>query len=889
MIRSARPLRRPLAGALLSTLVALVGPSAAGARCYDADDDGVPDPVDVCPEVSDPDQVDTDLDGRGDACDCAPVDPERFPGANEIPDGDDEDCDDAVDEGPDLDADGIADDVDVCPYVPDPAQADADLDGTGDACVVQRVVEVWPPPHCSGVPPGLAPRVRFAFPLEAAPLAAGVAPTVGGRRIGPLGGTMVLDADAAGFRIDDLAPPAAGERVDVFVPADFGLPFGFQWTYQLAVVDADAFVPAPDPAQGETPPWSSAGAALVDLDADGDLDLVLTGSMPGALARVYLNRGDATFDRVPGGAAIGAADVLEPGDYDGDRRVDVLARGTNGTVAWMRNVMDDGLVAQPALGFGAMSVALGDYDADGALDILAPLAGLDGAAGRVWRNAGGAFAARIAGTGGGMMSFAQFVDADADGDLDIVTTHSGPNGALRFWENGGVLGPAAAVTLTSRPRGVGPSVSGDLDGDGRPAIVAPADRTPGELFERAVDATFAVVGTVPENANGRFVSTDDDGDGDADLWIEALGGGMWIRARTDGGVPVPTPLRLPVVHPVFGDLDGDGDLDAVSPGTPAVVYLRRPDACPADPDKLDPGECGCGVAERDVDLDGATDCVDTCPGLTNPDQADVDGDGIGDPCDACPDEPGIVCASPPDAGMAGVDAAGTLDAAATLDASATLDAGEVRDARVRPDGVVEIHDAASPFEPDRGGELTVDASPAQLDAQPVADAASPRTDAEHEPVPLPDLAIVRPSDFGVERSDAGAAPPDARAPVVDGGHPEPPTDAAPSRDVAAAPVDVGPPLDLGTVADAAARGDVRLSDADRADARTADADRGDARSVDAAVLRGLEPKGGGGCRIGHRGDAGMLALFLPIGLLWRRRRRTQPAATSARPTCSPRA
>jgi hypothetical protein len=34
----------------------------------DRDDDGVPDAIDVCPNVSDPDQTDTDGDGTGDAC-----------------------------------------------------------------------------------------------------------------------------------------------------------------------------------------------------------------------------------------------------------------------------------------------------------------------------------------------------------------------------------------------------------------------------------------------------------------------------------------------------------------------------------------------------------------------------------------------------------------------------------------------------------------------------------------------------------------------------------------------------------------------------------------------------------------------------------------------------
>lgn len=991
MPRSARRHRRHPPMAWLCIPLMLAAPTVARAVCFDADDDGFADVVDVCPAVADGDQLDTDQDGVGDACDCAPADPDRYPGANELPDGDDEDCDALVDEGPDGDRDGVGDVDDVCPFVADPDQADADADLTGDACETQRVAGVWPPPNCTGVPPGLPVRVRFSQSIEAPVLAAGAAPSVGVQRMGPLGGQLVLDADGAGFQIDALRVPAAGEQIDVRVPTTFGLAFGFQWSFQLGAVDEDGFERAPDPAQDEMPPWSSAGAALADLDADGDLDLVLTGVAPGESARVYLNRGDATFDRVPGGTPIGAADVLVPGDLDGDGRVDVLARRPDGTIAWMRNVLDDGLVAQPQLGFSGTSVALGDFDGDGALDILAPLAGLDGAAGRVFRNVGGLFAARIPGTGGGMMSAAGFVDADADGDLDVVTTNGGANGALRFWENGGPQGALPAVTLTTRPRGVGPTASGDLDGDGRPEIIAPADRVPGEIYERALDGTFSVVGTVPDNGNGRLVATDDDGDGDADLWVEPLGGGQWTRYRTAGGQPVATTLRLPVNRPVFGDLDGDGDLDAVSPGTPAVVYLRRPDDCPADPLKVDPGECGCGAVEQDTDHDGVTDCVDTCPGIMNPDQVDFDGDGagdacetdddndgvpdfesgvvpwdffphdpnicadddrdgcddcaigadgvgplpdkdpradgpdadgdglcdsgdlcpdapdpdqqdgdrdgLGDACDPCPDVPGAICAPIPDAAV-GPDAAVNLDAAPVVDAGQVVDAVPIRDAPEFPDQISVAFDAAvapdvgapaldaarapdargalpdgapetpadaSAAGPDRGAEVRPDARPLQDDAS------IPRPD--EGPGPSPDSAVVHPADGGPV-ADATRPPPDGhptvdRGVVADGA----PDAARPPRDA------VGLESEAGTGADAGAR----------ADAAGVDAAAVDAAVVDAAVVRGLEPKGGGGCGMGGRTGAIPLAVLLPIGLLWRRRRRPQPAATSARPTCSPRA
>jgi hypothetical protein len=75
-----------------------------------------------------------------------------------------------------------------------------------------------------------------------------------------------------------------------------------------------------------------------------------------------------------------------------------------------------------------------------------------------------------------------------------------------------------------------------------------------------------------------------------------------------------------------------GDSAGMDGESPACT---DPDCCPDDPNKTEPGVCGCGVAETDADSDGTPNCNDGCVSDPAKTSAGVCGCGFADAADGC--------------------------------------------------------------------------------------------------------------------------------------------------------------------------------------------------------------------------------------------------------------
>ncbi|KPA19078.1 hypothetical protein MHK_000704, partial [Candidatus Magnetomorum sp. HK-1] len=222
--------------------------------------------------------------------------------------------------------------------------------------------------------------------------------------------------------------------------------------------------------------------AFGDYDNDGDLDILLTGEAGSSrIAKVYRNT-EGSFSEAAGINLPGVRfSSVEFGDYDNDGDLDILLTGCTGSIRIAKVYRNTGGSFNEDTGINLTkvdysSVAFGDYDNDGDLDIL--LAGYTSSSkiAKVYRNTEGSFseATDISLTGAAKCSVA-FGDYDNDGDLDILLTGDTDSSKIAkvYRNTGGNFSEATDINLTGVYNS---SVAfGDYDNDGDLDILLTGD------------------------------------------------------------------------------------------------------------------------------------------------------------------------------------------------------------------------------------------------------------------------------------------------------------------------------------------------------------------------------------------------------------------------------
>jgi len=272
----------------------------------------------------------------------------------------------------------------------------------------------------------------------------------------------------------------------------------------------------------------SGAAAWGDFDNDGDLDILLTGATgPQAtgnvIAKIYENQQGSFIDRNASLTGVYAS-AAAWGDYDNDGDLDILLAGQTAdgnmlTKIYQNNHQDfvDSKISLPGIANG--SVAWGDYDNDGDLDIL--LAGgreLSSLA-QIYRNDGGSFALADS-LSGVYLSAAAWGDYDNDGDLDIFL--AGETNEARLISTIYRNDSTGFVAADSLEGIVSKTVAwGDFDNDGDLDLLLTGNTRANTLAKvyRNEGGSFVEVDSL-ESANQSAASWGDyDNDGDLDILL----------------------------------------------------------------------------------------------------------------------------------------------------------------------------------------------------------------------------------------------------------------------------------------------------------------------------------------------------------------------------------
>jgi len=321
---------------------------------------------------------------------------------------------------------------------------------------------------------------------------------------------------------------------------------------------------------------TTTSVAVGDFNRDGKPDLAVVSQVgtTGNIVGVLLGNGDGTFQNQVGYAVGNTPQSVAVGDFNGDGKLDLVVTNTaDGTISVLLGNGDGTFQNQVTYvtGKGPYSVAVGDFNGDGKLDLVVTntdlaVANAPGAVNVLLGNGNGTFQNQVTyATGNNPLSVA-VSDFNGDGKLDLVVANydafTSTNTVSVLLGNGdGTF--QNQVTYATTAESISVAV-GDFNGDGKPDL-AVASGAVNVLLGNG-DGTFQnqVTYSTGDSAYSVVVA-DFDGDGKLDLAV-ANGDDNTVsvlRGNGDGTFQnrVAYFAGLFVGPMAVGDFNGDGNPD----------------------------------------------------------------------------------------------------------------------------------------------------------------------------------------------------------------------------------------------------------------------------------------------------------------------------------------
>jgi len=317
-----------------------------------------------------------------------------------------------------------------------------------------------------------------------------------------------------------------------------------------------------------------------DFDDDGNLDLATTSRGPNVVSILF---GDGQGDFAPfQTVAVGSEpEGIVTGDWNNDGAPDLATADRNGNSVTV--LLNDGTgqfaTSTITVGDGPHTVRAGDLNGDGNLDLVTSEFGAATLSVLLGDGLGGFVRTPLAGPGP-QPELVMIRDFDNDGDLDLGAPSFG-SGTFRLFRNDGA---ASFTAETAIPVGVGLHglCAGDVNGNQTVDVLAPNSAV-GQLFRLMNDGAgdFLSEPAAPVSSAWFCRTGDIDGDGDLDAVVTSFASAEVSLLTNDGtgtysfAFSTGTGTRPHGV--VLGDFDNNGNLElAISnDGSASVTVVVR--------------------------------------------------------------------------------------------------------------------------------------------------------------------------------------------------------------------------------------------------------------------------------------------------------------------------